>query len=93
MNEENRVRWDVVGNLQKEAGYNISWASVIAGVVTFIAMLLLFSLIGSAIGFGMVSPTSTNPLDGVGTGVLIWTVVALVLSLGAGGFVAGLTSR
>lgn len=76
-----------------EAGFNISWSAILAGVVTFIAMLLTLSLIGSAIGFGTVEPISDNPLDGVGTGVLIWTVVAFVLSLGAAGFVAGLTSR
>ncbi len=76
-----------------EAGFNISWSAIIAGVVTFIAMLLTFSLVGSAIGFGTVEPTSANPLDGVGTGVLIWTVLAFVLSLGIAGFVAGLTSR
>ena len=88
MKNKNRIH-----TYDAEAGFNISWGSILAGVVTFIAMLLTFSLIGSAIGFGMVEPTSANPLDGVGTGVLIWTVVAFVLSLGAAGFVAGLTSR
>lgn len=93
MNKEKNVKWDIVGGEQAEAGFNISWSAIMAGVVTFIAMLLTFSLIGSAIGFGTVAPTASNPLDGVGTGVLIWTVVAFVLSLAAGGFVAGVTSR
>ena len=84
---------DRVIRREAEAGFNISWSAILAGVVTFIAMLLTFSLIGSAIGFGTVEPTAGNPLDGVGTGVLIWTVIAFVLSLGAAGFVAGLTSR
>lgn len=56
-------------------------------------MLLTFSLIGSAIGFGTVEITSAKPLDGVGTGLLVWTVISFVLSLGAAGFVSGLTSR
>lgn len=76
-----------------EAGFNISWASIAAGVVTFFSTLALLSLIGNAIGFGMVSPTTSNPLDGVGTGLLIWTVISLVLAFAAGGFVSGMAAR
>ena len=54
---------------------------------------MTFSLIGSAIGFGMVEPTSNNPLDGVGTGLMIWTVVTLILSLFGAGFVSGVAAR
>ncbi len=78
---------------KEEVGFNISWSSILAGVVTFISMLLVFSLIGTAIGFGSVEPTSSNPLDGVTTGLLIWTIVSFVLSLAARGFIAGITSR
>ncbi len=88
-----RPKWDIIGPGNAEAGFNISWASVIAGVVTFLALLITFSLVGSAIGFGQVEATSSNPLDGVGTGLLIWTVVAFVLSLCAAGFIAGVTAR
>lgn len=77
----------------EEAGFNISWSAVFAGVVTFLASLFTLSLIGSAIGFGTVEPTSNNPLDGVGTGLIIWTVIAFLLSLIAAGFIAGVTSR
>ncbi len=61
--------------------------------MTFIALFMTFSLIGSAIGFGMVDPTSNNPLDGVGTGLMIWTVVTLILSLFGAGFVSGVAAR
>lgn len=61
--------------------------------MTFIALFMTFSLIGSAIGFGMVEPTSNNPLDGVGTGLMIWTVVTLILSLFGAGFVSGVAAR
>jgi CHASE3 domain sensor protein len=91
--KNSRLKWDLVGQNNAEAGFNISWASIIAGVVTFLAFLITFSLIGSAIGFGQVEATTNNPLDGVGTGLLIWTVVAFVLSLAAAGFIAGVTSR
>lgn len=82
-----------LGANEREAGYNLSWGAVIAGVVTFIALFLTFSLIGSAIGFGTVEPTSNNPLDGVGTGLMIWTIVTLILSFFGAGFVAGVTAR
>ena len=76
-----------------EAGFNLSWGSVIAGVITFFAVFLLFSIITAAIGLGTFSPTSDNPMAGVGTGTLIWTIIAMILSLLAGGFVAGLAAR
>lgn len=83
----------LVGTETQEAGFNISWAAIIAGIVTFLAFLVTFSLIGSAIGFGQVEATSSNPLDGVGTGLLIWTIVSFILSLTAAGFIAGITAR
>ena len=84
---------DYLGANEREAGYNLSWGSIFAGVVTFIALFMTFSLIGSAIGFGMVEPTSNNPLDGVGTGLMIWTVVTFILSLFGAGFVSGVAAR
>lgn len=77
----------------KEAGYNLSWGSVFAGIITFIALLITFSLINAALGFGQFDPTNPNPFDGVGTGQAIWTAVSLILSFLGAGFVAGLTSR
>lgn len=90
MNRGLRRYWQTDG---REAGFNISWGSIFAGVVTFFALLFTFSLIGSAIGFGMVEPTSSNPLDGVGTGVIIWTVVTMVLSFFGAGLVSGIAAR
>ena len=74
------------------AGRNISWSSIIAGVVTFIAFLIMFSLIGSAIGLGVSDATSNDPFAGVGTGLAIWGVLTLLISLLAAGFVAGITA-
>ena len=82
-----------LGADEREAGYNLSWGSIFAGVVTFIALFMTLSLIGSAIGFGMVEPTSNDPLDGVGTGLIIWTIVTFVLALFGAGFVSGVSAR
>ncbi len=75
-----------------EAGRNVSWSAIIAGVVTFIAFLIMFSLIGSAIGLGVTDVTSNDPFKGVGTGLAIWGVLTLLISLLAAGFVAGITA-
>lgn len=67
----------------------ISWGSIFAGVVTVLAVSILLSLLGSSIGMFMLDPTSSSPASGIGTTVGIWTIVSLLVSLAAGGFVAG----
>lgn len=76
----------------KEAGSNISWSAIIAGGITFIALSVVLSLIGSAIGFGLTDLTSQNPTEGVGLGLIIWTVISLIISLAGAGFVSGLAA-
>lgn len=76
-----------------EAGVNISWGAIFAGVITFIAIFMTLALIGSAIGFGNLKLTTSNPLEGVGTGLMIWTIVMVVLSFLSAGFVAGIAAR
>ena len=76
-----------------EAGVNISWGAIIAGVVTFLAIFMTLGLISSAIGFGVADPTSNDPLDGVGTGLTIWTILMLIISFVAAGFVSGVAAR
>lgn len=67
----------------------ISWGSIIAGVVTVLAISILLSILGSSIGLFMFDPQSEHPVSGIGTTVGIWTAFALIISLAAGGFVAG----
>ncbi|MEX5303852.1 TIGR04086 family membrane protein [Kocuria sabuli] len=69
---------------------NISWGAVIAGVVTFLALTILLSLITAALGLGMADLTSANPGEGVGIATGISSIITLVLALAAGGYVAGL---
>ncbi len=68
---------------------NVSWGAIFAGIVTMLAVLVTFSLLGTAIGLGATDPTSDTPFDGVGTGLAIWAVITLVIAVVAGGFVAG----
>ena len=68
----------------------ISWASVFAGVVAVLAISLLLSLLGVALGFSMLDPESaTDITNGSGTAVTIWTIISLLISLAIGGFIAG----
>ncbi|EGS29886.1 hypothetical protein HMPREF9130_0070 [Peptoniphilus sp. oral taxon 375 str. F0436] len=77
----------------ENAGANISWGAIFAGLAAFMAVFVTLSFIGSALGFGLLDPTSRTPLSGVGTGLAIWTVIALALSAICGGFVSGLASQ
>ncbi|PWC20224.1 CAP-Gly protein [Brenneria roseae subsp. roseae] len=67
----------------------ISWGSIIGGVVTVLAVSLLLSTLGTGLGFSIVDPLSDEPVDGVGTTVLIWSALSIIVSLAAGAFVAG----
>lgn len=67
----------------------VSWGSIFGGVITVLSVSILLSILGTSIGLFMLDPTSSDPASGIGTTVGIWTAVALIISLGAGGFVAG----
>lgn len=81
------------GDQDHRAGYNLSWGSIFAGLVTFIALLIAFTLVGSALGFGQFNPAEPNPFAGVATGQAIWWVIAWALSFLGAGFVSGMASR
>ncbi|MCC8189209.1 MAG: hypothetical protein LIP77_01055 [Planctomycetes bacterium] len=70
----------------------ISWQSVIAGTVTTLAISIIMAILGVALGFSVVKPTSHHPFSGMGTAFSIWSAISIILSLAAGGFVAGLFS-
>lgn len=67
----------------------ISWGAIIGGVITVLALSILLSVLGTALGFTMVDPYSDRPVDGVGTAISIWSFVSVLISLAAGGVVAG----
>lgn len=78
---------------ERRAGYNLSWGSIIAGVVTFLALFIVFTTIGSAIGLGVIDFTSSNPFSGLGTGSIIWIVITMLISFFGSGFVSGVAAR
>ncbi len=74
------VSWreNALGDARAGRVANVSWGAIFAGVVTFLAIVLVFSLLTAAAG-----------LDGSGTGAAVVTVIGLLLGFFGGGGVAG----
>lgn len=75
-------------NLSELKG-RVSWGSVFGGVMTVLAISILLSVLGTSISLYMLDPLAEHPASGIGTTVGIWSAVALIISMIAGGFVAG----
>ena len=88
---EHKPSWkvDALGDDRPGDRHNIAWGSVIAGVVTFLSLTLLLSLITAALGLGMADLDSANPGEGVGLATGLWSLLTLVVALAAGGYVSG----
>lgn len=68
----------------------ISWGAIFAGVVIALVIQLALSILGMGIGASTINPaTEQNPVAGLGMGAGIWFVVTILISLFAGGWVAG----
>lgn len=67
----------------------ISWGSVFGGVMTVLAISILLSILASSISLFKLDPLSDDPASGIGTTVGIWSAIALIVSMIAGGFIAG----
>jgi hypothetical protein len=69
----------------------ISWGAVIAGAIVAAATSLLLSLLGAAFGGGSVGDlqaAARGEANAAGTGVAIWAIIDLFLSMLFGGYVA-----
>jgi hypothetical protein len=69
----------------------ISWGAVIAGAIVAAATSLLLSLLGAAFGAGSVGDlqaAARGEANGAGTGLALWAIIDLFLSMLFGGYVA-----
>lgn len=75
-----------------EFGDRIHWGPILAGLVVTISTQLLLSALGSAVGFTTIANSGAPRSDAgdVATGVGIWSIISLFISLFLGGWV---TSR
>jgi len=69
----------------------ISWGAVLAGVVVAIVTQMALNALGLAIGAASIEPqyNATPTMPEFTTGVVIWMAASALLSLFAGGYVAG----
>ena len=76
--ENDTTKESLIGTDRGGRSSNVSWGAIIAGVVTFLAVTVLLSLVTAGLGLG-----------GAGVGAGIWSIIALAVALAAAGFVAG----
>lgn len=72
------------------AAKRVSWGAIFAGTVVAVAVHVLLSILGIAIGASVIDPAyESDPLDGIAIGTGIYLVISSILSLFVGGYVAG----
>lgn len=77
------------GNLANKVS-RISWGAIFAGTLTALAVVTMLNLLGLGIGLTTIDPmTESDPLNGLGTGALIWFGLSNLVALFVGGLIAG----
>lgn len=74
------VSWkdNALGNAREGRVHNVSWGAIFAGVVTFLAILFIFSLLTAAAG-----------LTGSGVGAAVVSIIGVLIAFFGAGGVAG----
>ncbi len=68
----------------------VSWGAVFAGVILSLIVYLILSVLGTAIGASILSPTSlSNSMEGFGFGSGAWMLVTTVVAVFTGSYFAG----
>lgn len=75
--------------IQETRVSRVSWAAIFGGTLIMLITLMLLSLLGIGIGIGSIKPMEeAQPLQGIGTGALIWWVISNIIAVFAGAFTA-----
>lgn len=69
--------------------FRLSWGAVFAGLLIALALQLVLTLAGAAVGLAAWDPNSGS---GLGIGAAIWALVSVLISLYVGGRIAGWTA-
>ncbi len=83
---------DEIDRVQIAPARRISWGAVAAGTVTALALQVLLAMLGTGIGASTIDTLATGDTPSaaaLGGGAAIWWAVASLISLMAGGWVAG----
>jgi hypothetical protein len=71
--------------LTSEQHLHISWRAILAGIVVALAVDVLLSLLGFAVGLTAFEPTA-GAAKGVGMGIGIWLIITAIASVFAGAY-------
>ena len=67
----------------------ISWGAIIAGIIIVLMIQITLGILGLAVGFSSVDPTTEQqPMYGFFTGEMIWWVISGLIALFVGGWAA-----
>ncbi|MGB3265255.1 MAG: hypothetical protein WBA89_15030 [Microcoleus sp.] len=86
---DNVVAEPVVVNSVMEYHDRVRWGPIFSGLVIAIATQLALSALGAAIGLSNIANSGAprTIAGSVGTGIGIWSIISLLISLGVGGWV------
>ncbi|MBE9122664.1 hypothetical protein IQ269_18125 [Tychonema sp. LEGE 07199] len=86
---DNVVTEPVVVNSVMEYHDRVRWGPIFSGLVIAIGTQLVLSALGAAIGLSNIANSGAprTIAGSVGTGVGIWSIISLLISLGVGGWV------
>lgn len=68
----------------------VQWGPIIAGVLSAIAILLILTVLGLAIGTSALEPRDVG--QSLGTGAAIWGAISAIIAFFVGGYVAAKTA-
>jgi hypothetical protein len=72
----------------REGALHMSWSAIFGGAVVSLGIWMLLHSLGLAAGLTAIDPNQQGSLRGIGIGTGVWSVIAPLLALFAGGFVA-----
>lgn len=77
----------------KWTGQTISWSAVFAGALAALGLSIVLVVLGSAFGFGAMSPFSDDGLSATTIGIvtIVWLILTQIFASVAGGYIAGRT--
>ena len=86
---DNVVTEPVVVNSVMEYHDRVRWGPIFSGLVIAIGTQLVLSALGAAIGLSNIANSGAprSIAGSVGTGIGIWSIISLLISLGVGGWV------
>ncbi|MEZ2229299.1 hypothetical protein [Microcoleus sp.] len=86
---DNIVAEPIVVNSVMEYHDRVRWGPIFSGLVIAIGSQLVLSALGAAIGLSNIANSGAprSIAGSVGTGVGIWSIISLLISLGLGGWV------